>query len=74
MKNCRNCKWAAWQKASNGRRLFGNWAECTFPVDVKLPASRSEFVMLLKRRVGVRGYQNIEVECPTWEREEKAKK
>lgn len=71
-KNCRNCKWAAWSKASNGRRLFGNWAECSYPVElIALPLGRSDAAQLLQRKASVRSYENNELACPTWEREEK---
>lgn len=73
-KNCRNCKWAAWRRTESGRRLFGNFAECTYQVDLKLPASRYEAEKVLKRKVGVWDYRDIEMECPTWEREEKKAK
>lgn len=67
MKNCRNCKWANWQITSNGRRRFGNWAECTYKVVAVIPASRSNLERDLIRRVGVERYDDVPVDCAAWE-------
>ena len=66
--NCRNCKWAEWSKSETGRRQYGNAAYCTYPVSVKLPASRYRIVDELKRKVGVREYRDIQLVCDTWDR------
>ena len=70
MKNCRNCKWAEWYLTCSGRRRYGNYAPCTYPIDIKLPASRLHEAKSLKDEVGVREYRNIPVECETWEAKE----
>ena len=71
LKNCRNCKWADWYKSASGRKMFGNYAACTYPVTGVLPASRWEAILLLTRKAGVAEYKNVPIDCKTWEAERK---
>ena len=74
LKNCRSCKWAEWGKTASGRKTFGNYAACTYPVNVTLPASRREAILLLKKGMGVAEYKNVPLDCKTWEAELKETK
>ena len=70
--NCRNCKWAKWALAANGRRLFGNWAPCTYKVKIDaIPLSRQNLHYELEREVRVRAYDNKPIKCPAWAKIEK---
>jgi hypothetical protein len=71
LKNCRNCKWADWYKSASGRKFFGNYAACVYPVIVVLPASRREANSLLKNGIGVAEYRNVPLDCKTWEAKRK---
>jgi hypothetical protein len=64
--NCRNCKWAKWQLTASGRRSFWNRAECTYPVTVKLPASRADMQAKLERKVSVAEHADVPVTCDAW--------
>ena len=66
MKNCRNCAHADWYKV-NGRRRFGNWAECLAPVDSSnLPASAYEALKCLEKTRTVACFDNKPVDCTQW--------
>lgn len=68
MANCRKCKYADWYIV-NGRRRFGNWAECTAPIDASmLPASANEIRRLLEDKRTVASYENKEIECSRFEK------
>lgn len=67
LKNCRNCKWAEWGVTITGRKMFGNYAACRYPVMVVLPASRREAISLLTKETGVAEYLNVPLDCKTWE-------
>lgn len=67
-KNCRNCKWAKWPLTASGRRSFWSWAECTYPVEVKLPASRLDMQGRLERKVSVAEHADVDVSCEVWEK------
>lgn len=71
--NCRNCKFAEWTKSRNGRRLFGNFARCTFEVQVPvMPASITEsynggtIVAILTAPRAVAERDNVPLDCATW--------
>lgn len=67
--NCRNCKYADWEKTKTGRRQFRNWAECTHQIDMsKIPASAVVQARSgLKHTRSVAEYRDVEINCPTFE-------
>jgi len=71
--NCRNCKWSKWMLTESGRRRYGNYAECIYPVAIKLPASRMIMADELRRKVAVREYMDVNISCDTWEKMEPKK-
>ena len=71
MKNCRNCRHADWYEI-NGRRRFGNRAECKAPVDISvLPASAWEARRILEKTRVVATDRNEPVDCAGWEKIDK---
>lgn len=71
MKNCRNCKWAGWQRTADGKKRYMMFALCTYPTaDIKLPASRWEEARSVRSPVGVAEYGPLSINCQTWEKEE----
>ena len=67
--NCRNCVWAEWSRNAAGRREFGNFAECSFPVQIPvIPKSRPGLLTEIKRKVSVLEYTNKDLVCLAWQR------
>jgi len=73
MKNCRNCKWAEWNRDAGGRRQFSTIARCVVPFELPpLPLSLQRYPHNIalpdKRYIRVAEDRNIEINCPTWEK------
>jgi len=67
IKNCRSCRWAEWEKTAAGRRDFGLYTRCSYPIEIKiLPASRRHLRNALTANVSVEEYENKEINCEAW--------
>jgi len=74
LKNCRNCKWAKWDRKKNGRINLSGYAECVYPINVVLPLSRWLAERSLVKPASVWDRRNVPLDCKTWEAKPKETK
>lgn len=75
--NCRNCAFADWHRNAAGAKQYGNYAQCTYQVQLPhIPASldrgyNGSITKWVNRPRGVAEYDNKAVNCPVWQKEVK---
>ena len=66
--NCRNCKWADWDKYEKGRNRFYGFALCNYQMATiaTVPITRLREAAQLKNPVQVYERENIDINCQAW--------